>query len=40
MDFDEPTIKVVKQEFIAVVLAGFGNECVFRAHETFCMIDL
>lgn len=28
MDFEETTIKVVKQEFIAIVLAGFGAEYV------------
>lgn len=39
MDFDEPSIKLVKQEFIAVVLAGFGNEYVFHAHENLDMIE-
>ena len=28
MDFDEPSTRVLTQEFIAVVLSGFGNECV------------
>ena len=40
MDFDEPATKVVKQEFTAVVLAGFGNECVSRGHKIFLMIKL
>ena len=26
MDFDESSVKVVTQEFTAVVLAGFGTE--------------
>ncbi|PSR81125.1 hypothetical protein PHLCEN_2v6460 [Hermanssonia centrifuga] len=28
MDFDESSNKLVTQEFLAVVLAGFGNEYV------------
>lgn len=34
MDFEETTIKVVKQEFIAIVLAGFGAEYVTFACNT------
>lgn len=28
MDFEEANAKLVSHEFLAVVLAGFGNECV------------
>lgn len=28
MDFDESSTKLVTQEFLAVILAGFGNEQV------------
>lgn len=31
MDFDETSVKIVVQEFVAIVLAGFGNEYVNRA---------
>lgn len=39
MDFDEPSVKAVKEEFIAVVLAGFGNEYVSNAYELWSMIE-
>ena len=28
MDFEEPNAKLVSHEFLAVLLAGFGDECV------------
>ena len=31
MDFDESSAKLIPPEFLAVVLAGFGNECGFVA---------
>ena len=32
MDFDESSAKLIPPEFLAVVLAGFGNECESAAH--------
>ena len=29
MDFEEPNANLVSHEFLAVVLAGFGDECVW-----------
>ena len=36
MDFEEPNAKLVSHEFLAVLLAGFGDECVC----TLCFLNI
>ncbi len=39
MDFDEPSNKIVTREFLAVVLAGFGNEYDIMMLPQDCVTD-
>ena len=32
MDFEEPNAKLVSHEFLAVILAGFGDQWVWTTH--------
>ena len=32
MNFEEPNTNLVSHEFLAVVLAGFGDECVWTTN--------
>lgn len=35
MDFDYSTTKLIPQEFLAIVLAGFGNELVLNERRLY-----
>ncbi len=39
MDFEEPNAKLVSNEFLAVVLAGFGDECVWTLRSLNLLCD-
>ena len=38
MNFEEPNANLVSHEFLAVILAGFGDECVWIINfHNFCV---